>query len=303
VGCRAVAQLWASLEKETDLQVVGDKLEQLYFTGMANFGPVVSPEHYTFSGEDEPDPGGGYGDPQGTPRHGQVRLSQGMQAPWEFREFHMQAGGFSGSGRPPLFFAPVTAKNNPRPELFDPSNLLLDGVQFRKQLVEQLPTLASNEAFQIQFSPKEAHWNAGESMISSDSSANFASRAFAGEPGQAFWSQIQSVMAEKNIGADCPSGDPLLPEHLVQRISMLSCAGCHAPEQYLGSNRSMGCGQTWPQVAQRAHIDEFGMLSPALTDSFLPRRADVMSMYLQACDIPAIQSNLEPAEQLKFIPD
>jgi len=90
---------------------------------------------------------------------------------------------------------------------------------------------------------------------------------------------------------------PLLPEHLVQRVSMLSCAGCHAPEQYLGSIRAMGCGQTWPNVAQRAHIDEFGMLSPALTESFLPRRADVMSMYLQACDIAAIQSNLEPAEQ------
>ncbi|HMY20533.1 MAG TPA: hypothetical protein PKA58_29610 [Polyangium sp.] len=295
IGCRPVAEMWASLEKETDIKVIADRLEKFYFQGLDNFNPVVSPDHYTLAHAGDDDGGGGYGDPSGHPRRGQLRLSQGMQEPWEFREFHVQFA-FEGEPRPSLFFAPVTTKNNPRPELFDPTSSLADGTQFREQIMQELPKLASKQGFGIQFAPAQPHWNAGSSMISSDASLDMVSRAFQGEKGQAFWTQIQSAIAEKQLNQGCPQNDPLLPEHLVQRVSMLTCAGCHAPEQYLGTNRSLGCGQSWPQVAQRAHIDEFGKLSPALTDSFLPRRAEVMSKYLQGCDIAAIQESLEPAE-------
>lgn len=293
IGCRPVAEMWASLEKETDIKVVADRLENFYFQGLDNFNPVVSPDHYTLTHAGDDDGGGGYGDTR--PRRGQLRVSQGMQEPWEFREFHVQFA-FENEPRPGLFFAPVTTKNNPRPELFDPTSSLVDGSQFREQLMSALPTLASKEGFGIQFAPAQPHWNAGSSLITSESSMDFVTRAFQGEKGQAFWSQIQAAIAEQNLDQGCPPNDPLLPEHLVQRVSMLTCAGCHAPEQYLGTNRSMGCGQSWPQVAQRAHIDEFGKLSPALADSFLPRRAEVLSKYLQACDLPAIQDTLEPAE-------
>lgn len=299
-GCRPVAELWASLADETDLQVVGDRLEDLYFKGIPGFTPVVSPEHYSMSPFGFGDDGGGYGDKTGQPRHGQLRVSQGMQEPWEFREFHMQAD--TGTNAITVFsFLPVTTKNNPRAELFDPSVSLADGELFRAQLLQELPALAAKETFAIQFAAREKRWNAGASMITSDAAADFTSRAFAGETGQTFWTQIQSAMIEQNIGSDCPTDDPLYPEHLLQRVSMLSCAGCHAPEQYLGSSRSLGCGQTWPQVAQRAHIDELGKLSPAMTESFLPRRAEILSMYLQACDIPAIEASLQPRESL-FVP-
>lgn len=304
LGCRPVAELWASLENEPDINVVADKIEQLYFNGLSDFVPVVSPEHYSHSHRDQDDGGGGYGDRGGRPRRGQLRLSQGMQEPWEFREFHLH---FTFNDEPEgatLFFGPVTTKNNPRTELFDPAVSLDDAVQLRNQFFGQLATLASNEGHQIQFSPAKPEWNAGSSVISSEPTFDLASRAFAGEPGQFFWQQIQTAMADQKIGADCPSADPLRPEHLVQRLSMLTCAGCHAPDQYLGSSRSLGCGQTWPNVEHRVHIDEFGKLSPALTESFLPRRADVMSLYLQGCDVNAIRANLEPAQQfLGGIPD
>lgn len=294
-GCRPIADMWASLEKESDLKIVADRLEEFYFTGLPGFTPVVMPEHYSMDHRGTDDGGGGYGDPSGRPRRGQVRLSQGMQDPWEFREFHIQFS-FPGEPGPALFFAPTTTKNNPRPELFDPSTSLPDGPQFRAQLLNSLPKLASSQGFGIQFSPMQATWNAGSSMISVDPELDFTSRAFAGEPGQSFWADMKAAIAEKNLNANCPTDDPLLPEHLIQRVSVLSCAGCHAPEQFLGSSRAIGCGQTWPIVPQQAHIDEFGKLSPALTDTFLPRRADVFSMYLQGCDISKIKENLEPSE-------
>ena len=42
------------------------------------------------------------------------------------------------------------------------------------------------------------------------------------------------------------------------------------------------------------HIDEKGALSPAMQEVFLPRRANVLATYLQACDEQAIYNNLEP---------
>lgn len=297
LGCRPVAKMWASLADEPDVQVVADRLEKFYFEGLAGFAPVVSPEHYGFSSAAETDEGGGYGDPEGHPRHGQLRVSQGLQDPWEFREFHLHFP-FSSGSRPTLFWGPVRTKNNPSASLFDPTASLPTGLAFRERFLASLPSLAQNELFRIQFSPPSGTMNAGTSQITSNPASDFTNRAFSGEAGQTFWTQIQSVITQQQLDKDCPSNDPLLPENLVQRVSMLACSGCHAPEQYLGPSRSVGCGQTWPAIGQRAHIDEFGKVSAAMTESFLPRRADVLSMYLQACDLNAIQENLEPAEPL-----
>lgn len=295
MGCRPVAKIWASLADETDLQIIGDRLEKFYFDGLEGFSPVVSTDHYGFAHAAETDDGGGYGDPQGRPRRGQIRVSQGLQEPWEFREFHLHFPS-GGSNRPALFWGPVRTKNNPAAALFDPTAFLPTGPVFREHFISSLPNLARDELFRVQFSPAIAIHNAGTSQITSNPAQDFTARAFTGEAGQTFWTQIQSAIADQQLDKDCPPEDPLLPEHLVQRVSMLACSGCHAPEQYLGPSRSVGCGQTWPQVGQRAHIDEFGKVSEAMAESFLPRRADVMSMYLQGCDLSAIHHNLEPAE-------
>jgi hypothetical protein len=50
------------------------------------------------------------------------------------------------------------------------------------------------------------------------------------------------------------------------------------------------------------HIDENGSLSPALTDVFLPRRASMMTTFLQACDADAILNNLQPNPPSSGIP-
>jgi hypothetical protein len=301
-GCRPVAKMWASLADETDMQAVADRLEAFYFEGIEGFMPVVLPEHYGLAASNETEEGGGYGDPEGRPRRGQLRVSQGLQDPWEFREYHLHLP--VNSSQLPLFWGPVRTKNNPVADLFDSTASVPNGVEFRQQFLESLPNLAQKELFRVGFAAPLGTQNAGTSQITSNPALDFTNRAFTGEAGQTFWTQIQSVIAQKNLDKDCPTDDPLLPEHLVQRVSMLACAGCHAPEQYLGPSRSVGCGQTWPSIGQRAHIDEFGKLSTAMTESFLPRRADVMSIYLQACDLKAMQENLEPAEApLSGFPD
>ena len=53
--------------------------------------------------------------------------------------------------------------------------------------------------------------------------------------------------------------------------------------QFLGPERSIGCGLTWPDSLGQTHVDEHGQLSPALKEVFLPRRAELMMKILQAC--------------------
>jgi hypothetical protein len=48
------------------------------------------------------------------------------------------------------------------------------------------------------------------------------------------------------------------------------------------------------------HIDEKGALSEALSDVFLPRRAEVLQTFVQACDLDAISANLLPAPPNSF---
>jgi hypothetical protein len=80
----------------------------------------------------------------------------------------------------------------------------------------------------------------------------------------------------------------------VNRATTQTCAGCHAPQAFLGPERKIGCGLTFPKSLGEAHIDEQGGLSPALTEVFLPRRASVITTLLQMCDLDAIRANLQP---------
>ena len=76
--------------------------------------------------------------------------------------------------------------------------------------------------------------------------------------------------------------------------TVLSCAGCHAPSKFLGPERKIGCGLTWPDTLGEVHIGEKGALSEAMTSVFLPRRASVLQTFAQACDMAAISENLLP---------
>ncbi len=283
MGCRAVAEAWASIGEEPNVEAVADKLEALYFTGLPGFLPVVHPDHYgALSSEDD-----SYGGSRG-----QVRVSQQMQEPWEMREYHLGRAN-PGGPVPELWFRAVTVKNNPLPELFDSSVETETGAQFRSEFISMnLWNLGQKELPKVRMQIGK-QFNAGQSLVSGDASVDYASHAI-GVEGTDFAYEIQTSLDLSNMGQDCPPEDPLTATSIVHRATALTCAGCHAPERFFGPARSLGCGLTFPSTLGEVHIDENGTLSPALTDVFLPRRAEVLSMYLQGCDVSKIMDNLEP---------
>jgi len=136
-------------------------------------------------------------------------------------------------------------------------------------------------------------FNAGESAIDVSAETNYLTRAQTAGNAGSFMDQVATQAQAFGIGANCPAEDPLDSEALVARAAVQTCAGCHAPAQFVGAERRLGCGMTFPESLGEVHIDENGMISPALEEVFLPRRANVMSTYLQFCDIQAIFDNLQ----------
>jgi len=281
LDCRPMAEAWAALADEPDVEAVADRLDTMFFTGIAGFGPIVQPQHYGII-----DPGN---DSYGGSR-GQIRVSQRMQEPWEMREYLLRDD--PSPNRLPLRFEPVPVKNNPIPELFDPALQTQLAKNFRNEFVSQnVPLLGGMDPRGSRMRVARA-FNAGESAVSGDASVDYASIAFS-SPQTPFQGDILIRIAELGLDAACPPGDPLTPESIVRRATTQTCAGCHAPQRFLGPERSLGCGEVFPATLGEVHIDEWGTLSPALKDVFLPQRAKVMSLYLQGCDVDAILKNLD----------
>jgi len=284
MACRPVAQAWAALEKESDPDAIAARLEELYFDGLYGFAPVVHPDHFgRLSTEDAV-----YG-----ATRGQVRLSQRMQDPWEMREMHLLTSPPGGSGPAAISFEPVTVKDSPMPGLFAPTESgPLESEFIASFLNDSVPLLGATELAQIRTLTANK-WNGGESALSGPAASDYATQAGSGGSGEVLQVITQQIDAYQ-LGDGCPPGDPLTASAILGRAAVQSCAGCHAPEAFLGAGRSLGCGLAWPSSLGGAHIDEHGNLSQALTGTFLPRRASVMATLLQGCDINAIWQNLHP---------
>lgn len=283
MGCAPVANMWASLEKETDIEIVASKLENFFFTGLPGFKPVVHPDN---CGDQSPEDDGSYGGSKG-----QVRVGHKMQVPWEWREFLLKR---TPGAQAPLSFVPVTVKNNPLPERFDVE--ATPGEEWFRQefMMTSTQPLASSDIHGIRMqSPGKS--NMGQSAFEGAAASDYASRG-SKQPGNDFASQLDSHLTSLNLGASCPPGDPLTGKNILQRASVQTCAGCHAPQKFLDAGNGIGCGLTWPDSLGEVHIDESGKLSPALTDVFLPRRAAVLSTFVGGCSLDAINAMLMPAD-------
>lgn len=281
-GCRPLALHWASLEKESDPAKIAAGLEAFYFTGLPGLKPLVDPQSFGLLSSDD--------DPYGA-SHGQVRLSQRMQDPWEMREYHFAAsipGNDVGDPR----FKPVTVKNNPRGSFFGaaspgPAEL------FQNTFVgDAVPSLAARELTAIRMATQN-QFNTGESALESAAAPDYLATLSA--EGEAFSQAIDNRLTLLVEPVTCDPADPLDARAIVGRATTQTCAGCHAPQAFLGPERKIGCGLVWPDSLGGAHIDEKGKLSPALHEVFLPHRAEVMSTYLQACDLPTMMANLQPS--------
>jgi hypothetical protein len=283
MGCKPVAEMWASFATETDLQIVSDKVENFFFAGLPGFTPVVHPDN---CGDQSPDDDGSYGGSRG-----QIRVGHKMQTPWEWREFHLKRGV---AGQVPLTLVPVTVKNNPIPERFDVQATPGDDWFRQEFMMTSTQLLGAAELHQIRMqAPGKS--NMGQSAFEGAAASDYAARG-SKQPGSDFATQIDAHMAMINLETSCPPDDPLTGKSILQRASVQTCAGCHAPQKFLEPGNAIGCGLTWPDSLGEVHIDEFGKLSPALEDVFLPRRATVLSTWVGDCSVNAMNAVLTPGD-------
>lgn len=283
MSCKPVADMWASLENEADLQVVSDKVENFFFTGLNGFGPVVHPDN---CGDKSPDEDGSYGGSRG-----QVRIGHKMQNPWEWREFHVKR---TMGGAKPLAFVPVAVKNNPMPERFDIAATPGDEWFRQEFLFTSVPTLAAATLGEMRMQgPGKS--NLGQSAFEGTAASDYASRG-SQSPGNDFATQIETQFASVGVDPACANGETLTGKNILQRASVQTCAGCHAPQKFLEPGNAIGCGLTWPESLGEVHIDENSKLSPALTDVFLPARAKVLSHFVGGCSSEAIRNVLAPSD-------
>lgn len=279
-ACRPVAQFWKSLEtKSTD--EIATHVRTFFFAGIPGFRAAIHPQHFGLGVEDQ-----GYG---GT-EPGQIRVSMHMQDNWDMRELHF---GMHPSFGTPLF-TPASVKNNPVASYFGPNpNDSGMGEAYRSQFVwNELLSLAAKDMKDMRmFTSPE--FNGVESLLGGEKKNDyFANATSAGD--MTFIDALNEQIQAQGLNASCPADDPLDAEAVLKRATTQSCAGCHAPKELIGEDRSIGCGLTWPDSIGQSHVTEKGERSPALKEVFLPHRADVLQTFLQSCDPNAIQGNLQP---------
>lgn len=268
-ACRPVQEMWASLTSINDPATRADLLEEFYFDGLPGFAPVVHFEHFLDVG-----PGCGYG--CATPgQTGQFRTNAFMQSPWMLKEFKLQRTCGKERATPcDLDFVPVSVKDNPFPDFFDPNSTHAATPEFADHFGEQIACLSANDVNRFGYCGLSDRFNHNESA------ADFVSNyeTIFSQPGS---SQLRDVIEEKleELGVD------LEPEHIVARAEALSCKGCHNHS----NNADLGGGVTFPSSMSFFHNSEFVesgpdgdrfSISSALTGTFLPFREGVMEEFL-----------------------
>jgi hypothetical protein len=302
-GCRAVAKFWRDLSDENDASKRAARLEEFYYQGAPGVsGPVVQAKNY--------------GGPLG-----QVRGNMFVNAPgnfkWELREWIV-----INSGAPtPVSFTPVTVKENPLAEFYSdaigPNTLdvpleTTERTEFQKQfkgtfltrlvepdVVRQFLTMGQS-GYVPELDPKNTSFDPNKYKIDilNRVGARFDNRfnefqsvsqgneddpkTIADTVGPIFRSGISNALNAFVIDpAQKPTG-----ENVLNRAGAITCGGCHQ----FAANRPVGSvkGQSisWPLSAGFVHITENSTLSAALTDAFLPFRADRLGEAV--CIAPAL---------------
>jgi hypothetical protein len=184
-------------------------------------------------------------------------------------------------------------KNNPFDELFNENSNHPQAAAFRTFFIDSIDELAKGTINTFNYAVPD-QFNHGESDAQTISRTY--SLQFANSPN--FRAAIQARITALQV--------PLTPEQLVSRAQALSCGGCHE------SSRQMDVGfdsQNFPSSLFFTHTSEQTesipdgprhLLSPALLNTFLPHRKNVLESFLNkptTCshDVCAMGGPLEPA--------
>jgi hypothetical protein len=269
-GCERFVRAWAELSNENDIQKRRASLEKFYFTGFAEYDPVVQ-----FSN---------FGD--NITGVGQVRTNQFVQPSspriWSLREFKLlkQCEGANCTGR----FVPVTNKTNPYGPLFNVNSAEPNAPAFQADFLNRVAGLAAPSLNGIGLSTPDV-FNSGQSEANGTTETNYYANFPAGD--NAFRSAIQ--------GALTGLGSSLTPDEIVHRAQTMSCAGCHR----ISNNVALGGGLAWPPSLGFTHVSERDVdlevvdgvtryrISTALTGTLLPSRKQLVEDFLNNVQLPA----------------
>jgi hypothetical protein len=247
-----VAQFWDELSKDTSASSRATKLQQFYFQGLSGFSPVISAQNYGFGG--------------GT-NTGQIRANMlgapGIQE-WELREFRLSQ---SCSGTDCTLVANNTfVQTNPYGPLFGGTDAA--STAFQQEFLTQIPTLAATTIPTIAMATPTVD-DGPQSDEGAPPAGSPTNNDYSQEASSAFLTTLGSKLTQDGIS--------LTAQNILDRATTQSCAGCHE----LSFDAPLGGGLTWPASNGFTQIDEHSTLSPALKDSFLPFRAQVLTSFLE----------------------
>jgi hypothetical protein len=266
-ACRPVADLWASLSDAgrtvTDVRA---RLEQLYFTGLPGFEPVVHINHYGVNG--------------GQIRSNQFQSGSLAQQLWLLHEFKL--GKVCTAGVCSVVITPTTVKTNPGTQLFSDATTDSRKATFQSEFVGQVANLAVNDingfgmVIPDNVNSGQSHSQSFDTGLESPTITNNYGAVFS--PTGAFAHAIQTKLTQ--------IGSTLTPAQIVARATTQSCGGCHE----FSNNQSLGGGLTWPSSGTFVQVSETGSeqggfgpafpISPALKNVFLPHRRDVLASFI-----------------------
>jgi hypothetical protein len=261
-GCQQIVDTWADLSNVSSITARADVLEDFYFDGQGDIGPVISVDNFGSNALGA----------------GQIRTNQfsNTTTGWSLREFKLTrtCGNQVCSA---LRFTPVTDKHNAFGPLFAPGSALASAAAFESFFPSQVAGLAASSIPQLDIDMSDS-FNTGQSQASGTTALEMKYPDQFGTGPSALRSALQSQL--------WTLGSTLTPDDIVARAQALSCAGCHR----LSNNVALGGGLSWPASLGFTHVTERETeltggetrfrLSDALLNFFLPARKQILEDFL-----------------------
>ena len=286
-GCRPVAEFWASLSDANAFPTAASRaaaLEDFYYVGLPGFAPVVTHAAY------------------GVPL-GQIRADLFMTLPkWQLREYRT----FFGSGGEAIIVQGITG-SSPLTEFYD-SNFdvttetgfagVTDPVLFGTERTDFQTDFVDNRVSEL-LGPELAAGPITAFDVINGASVSIPSRYWEfqtdsqppsdDEPATTASTDLRASIDSElgNLGVT-----ELTSTHILNRVGATPCAGCHqfSTGKVVGKT-DQGIDIVWPDSNLFTHVNEHGVLSPALTNFFLPFRRDAVGAFLST---PAGGSDAAP---------
>ena len=285
-GCLPVTDFWASLKNRSEVDALED-IAEFFYEGRDHNGTflpaVVDVAHYQ----------------EGA---GQVRTNNFIGGElWQLREFN--TGVSEGNAQ----FVRATVKSNSLAEFYgDVKNEGVDNndafnaaqaefkADFLATNVEELLSPERNgitadngiiNGINISIDNK---YNEFQSTAQTDTDIP-QSMVSLSSTGQTFKEKIKVEIDRLLENKIDPENRPT-PEHILNRAGAMTCGGCHN----FSVGKEVAKGVTWPAADTFTHVIKTGALSPALTDVFLPARAENLKDF--ACNPPSPLSITLPVE-------